>query len=49
MTTGFGSHARAETFTTPFVAFFNFLRPHAALEGRVPVIIPELIDTPGLS
>ncbi|AEV17821.1 UNVERIFIED_ORG: hypothetical protein BDK47_12847 [Anoxybacillus amylolyticus] len=33
-------------FVTLFVAYFNFLRPHSALEGRVPVVIPELADLP---
>jgi putative transposase len=29
-----------------FVAYFNFLRPHASLEGNVPVMIPELAKLP---
>ena len=42
---GFNSSAGSEAFTTLFVAYFNFLRPHSALEDkRVPVIIPELIN-----
>jgi transposase-like protein len=41
---GFGSIQGAENFTTLFVAFFNFLRPHSALDSNVPVIIPELLD-----
>jgi len=28
------------------VAYFNFLRPHGALENRVPVILPELDSLP---
>lgn len=40
---GFKSSAGSEAFTILFVAYFNFLRPHSALEDkRVPVIIPEL-------
>ena len=40
---GFNSSAGSEAFTILFVAYFNFLRPHSALEDkRVPVIIPEL-------
>ncbi|GAA0336257.1 hypothetical protein GCM10008967_28300 [Bacillus carboniphilus] len=31
---------------TLFVAYFNFLRPHSALEGKVPVLIPELNQLP---
>lgn len=34
------------TFVTLFVAYFNFLRPHSALEGRVPVTVPELEAMP---
>ena len=42
-TYGFKSSAGSEAFTILFVAYFNFLRPHSALEDkRVPVIIPEL-------
>ena len=26
-------------YVTLFVAYFNFLRPHASLEGKVPVVI----------
>jgi len=29
-----------------FVTYFNFLRPHSALEKRVPVVIPELAQLP---
>jgi transposase-like protein len=45
---GFGSQIGAENFTTLFVTFFNFLRPHAALEGKVPVVIQELLDAPSM-
>jgi len=47
-TYGFGSHAGANSFTTLFVAFFNFLRPHASLEKRVPVVITELAQLPNM-
>jgi putative transposase len=30
------------------VAYFNFLRPHASLEGKVPVVIPELKGLPNM-
>ena len=33
---------------TLFVAYFNFLRPHAALEYEVPVTIPELEKMPNM-
>ena len=41
---GFNSSAGSETFTILFVAYFNFLRPHSALEDSVPAVIPELKD-----
>ena len=41
---GFGSMAGAESFTTLFVTFFNFLKPHSALDSNVPVIIDDLSD-----
>lgn len=41
-THGFGSEHGSVSFVTLFVAYFNFLRPHSALEGKVPVTIPEL-------
>jgi len=31
---------------TLFVAYFNFLRPHSGIEGKVPVVIPELEALP---
>jgi hypothetical protein len=34
------------SFVKLFVAHFNFPRPHSALKGRVPVVIPELADLP---
>ena len=43
-TTGFGSEAGSVSFVTLFVAYFNFLRPHATLEQKVPVMIPELTN-----
>jgi transposase-like protein len=45
-THGFKSNDGSVAFTTLFAAYFNFLRPHASLEKRVPVIIPELDDLP---
>jgi hypothetical protein len=45
-THGFGSQDGSVTFVTLFVAYFNFLRPHSALEKRTPVVIPELEDLP---
>lgn len=41
-TTGFQSSSGSVSFVTLFVAYFNFLRPHSAIEDKVPVIIPEL-------
>lgn len=45
---GFNSSAGSETFTILFVAYFNFLRPHSALEDKVPVVIPELNKLPNM-
>jgi transposase-like protein len=45
-THGFGSQHGSVSFVTLFVAYFNFLRPHATLEGKVPVILPELEKLP---
>ena len=45
-TLGFKSSAGSTGFINLFVAYFNFLRPHSALEKKVPVIIPELQDLP---
>ncbi|WP_153124095.1 DDE-type integrase/transposase/recombinase [Peribacillus tepidiphilus] len=45
-THGFGSEQGSVSFVTLFVAYFNFLRPHASLEGKVPVMIPELEEMP---
>lgn len=41
-THGFGSEQGSVAFVTLFVAYFNFLRPHSALDGKVPVVNPEL-------
>lgn len=43
---GFGSKQGSVSFVTLFVAYFNFLRPNAALEGKVPVVNPELSGLP---
>src|SRR5690625_4552140 len=45
-TTGFGSEAASVSYVTLFTVYFNFLRPHATLENKVPVIIPELQQLP---
>lgn len=45
-THGFGSEKGSVTYVTLFVAYFNFLRPHSALENRTPVIISELEQMP---
>lgn len=45
-TYGFKSSAGSIAFINLFVAYFNFLRPHSALEKKVPVIIPELNTLP---
>lgn len=47
-THGFGSEQGSVSFVTLFVAYFNFLRPHAALEGKVPVLISELLQLPNM-
>lgn len=47
-TNGFGSNEWSVAFVTLFVAYFNFLRPHASLEGKVPVVIPELKGLPNM-
>lgn len=41
-THGFGSEQDSIAFVTLFVAYFNFLRPHSALDEKVPVVNPEL-------
>lgn len=35
-------------FRTLFVAYFNFLRTHSAIEGKVPVLNPELQQLPSM-
>lgn len=45
-THGFGSKKGSVSYVTLFVTYFNFLRPHASLEGNVPVIHPELKGLP---
>lgn len=45
-THGFGSEHGSVSYVTLFVAYFNFLRPHASLEGKVPVMNPELSGLP---
>jgi transposase-like protein len=45
-TYSFGSSDGSVSYVTLFVAYFNFLRPHSALEKRVPVVIPDLNSLP---
>jgi len=45
---GFNSLDRANEFMVLFAAFFNFLRRHSALEYRVPVHIPQVMDMPDM-
>lgn len=40
-TNGFNSFDGSISFVTLFCTYFNFLRPHSSLEGRVPIVIPE--------
>jgi len=47
-TTGYGSDPGAVSSVTLFVAYFNFLRPHSALDGNVPAVIPELESLPNM-
>lgn len=47
-THGFRSDHGSVSYVTLFVAYFNFLRPHSALEGKVPVVIPELKGLPNM-
>ncbi|WLR41657.1 DDE-type integrase/transposase/recombinase [Bacillus carboniphilus] len=47
-THGFGSEQGSVSYVTLFVAYFNFLRPHSALEGKVPVIIKDLEKLPNM-
>lgn len=41
-TCGFGSEIGSVYFVDLFAAYFNFLRPHSALDKNVPAVIPEL-------
>ncbi len=45
-THGFGSEHGSVSYVTLFVAYFNFLRPHASLEGKVPVVNTALSGLP---
>jgi len=47
-THGFGSDHGSVSFVTLFVAYFNFLRPHSAIDGRVPVLNPRLLQLPNM-
>jgi len=45
-TAGFSAEMGAISSVTLFVAYFNFLRPHSAIDGRIPAVIPELESLP---
>jgi transposase-like protein len=47
-TGGFGAEFGAISSVVLFVAYFNFLRPHAKLDNNVPVLIPELNELPNM-
>jgi transposase-like protein/transcription elongation factor Elf1 len=47
-TNGFNSFDGSVSFLTLFVAYFNFLRPHSTLEGKVPVVLEELSTLPNM-
>lgn len=47
-TNGFNSFDGSVSFLTLFVAYFNFLRPHSTLEGKVPVVLEELSALPNM-
>jgi transposase-like protein len=47
-TTGYGTDFGAISSVTLFVAYFNFLRPHTALDGNVPAVIPQLEKLPNM-
>ncbi len=47
-TNGFNSFDGSVSFLTLFVAYFNFLRPHSSLEGKVPVVLDELSSLPNM-
>jgi len=41
-TCGFGSEIGSVYYVDLFATYFNFLRPHSALDKKVPAVIPEL-------
>ena len=43
-TNGFDSFDGAVSYVNLFTAYFNFLRPHSALDGDIPATISELTD-----
>jgi hypothetical protein len=47
-TCGYGAEFGAISSVTLFVAYFNFLRPHSKLEGKVPILIKELENLPNM-
>jgi len=48
-TCGFGSEIGSVYYVDLFAAYFNFLRPHSALDKQVPAVIPELHDLEDMS
>ena len=47
-TTGYGADFGAISSVTLFVAYFNFLRPHSGIDGKIPAVIPELEKLPNM-
>jgi len=45
---GFKSSKGSVSYVNLFAAYFNFLRPHSALEKKVPVTVPQLINLPNM-
>lgn len=43
-TNGFDSFDGAVSYVNLFTAYFNFLRPHSALDGDIPATLPQLAD-----
>ena len=43
-TNGFDSLDGAISYVNLFTAYFNFLRPHSALDGDIPATLPQLAD-----
>src|SRR5690554_6107288 len=45
---GFKSSQGSVSYVNLFAAYFNFLRPHSALEKKGPVTVPQLINLPNI-